>query len=148
MFCFFFPIIAGKSFRYESGLNEYTERVKWMWSILSSLPNEDKILFLRFVSGRSRLPNKVGKIDQRFRITSGGNRETNALPTAQTCFFQIKLPLYSSESVLKEKLCYAFRNCRSIDTDTYMLNRGDNSTTEDDEDDDDDDDDSLLDYSS
>ena len=45
------------------------------------------------------------------------------LPTAQTCFFQLKLPVYSSKEMLAEKLRYAISNCRSIDMDNYMLAR-------------------------
>ena len=48
----------------------------------------------------------------------------DALPTSQTCFFQIRLPEYSSQEVLAEKLRYAIKNCRSIDMDNYMLRRG------------------------
>lgn len=43
------------------------------------------------------------------------------LPTSQTCFFQLRVPHYSSREVLCERLRYAIRNCRSIDMDSYML---------------------------
>ena len=45
------------------------------------------------------------------------------LPTAQTCFFQMRLPIYPSKEMLAEKLRYAISNCRSIDMDNYMLAR-------------------------
>lgn len=48
---------------------------------------------------------------------------SDALPTAQTCFFQIRLPVYRSQQVMAERLRYAIRNCRSIDMDNYMLRR-------------------------
>ena len=48
----------------------------------------------------------------------------DALPTSQTCFFQIRLPNYTSQEVLAEKLRYAIKHCRSIDMDNYMLRRG------------------------
>lgn len=76
-------------------------------------------------------------------------QNVDGLPTAQTCFFQLTLPRYTSREVLAEKLLYAIRHCRSIDTDNYMLRRnngeGDSDESDfddyDDEDDDDDDDD-------
>ena len=47
----------------------------------------------------------------------------DALPTSQTCFFQIRLPEYTSQEILAEKLRYAIKHCRSIDMDNYMLRR-------------------------
>ena len=48
----------------------------------------------------------------------------DALPTSQTCFFQIRLPEYTSQAILADKLRYAIKHCRSIDMDNYMLRRG------------------------
>ncbi|GAA6075642.1 probable E3 ubiquitin-protein ligase HERC1 [Tachysurus ichikawai] len=47
----------------------------------------------------------------------------NGLPTAQTCFFQLRLPPYTSQTVLAERLRYSIHNCPSIDMDNYMLSR-------------------------
>ena len=47
----------------------------------------------------------------------------DSLPTSQTCFFQLRLPPYSSQIVMAERLRYAINNCRSIDMDNYMLSR-------------------------
>lgn len=47
----------------------------------------------------------------------------NGLPTAQTCFFQLRLPPYTSQAVLAERLRYSIHNCPSIDMDNYMLSR-------------------------
>lgn len=48
---------------------------------------------------------------------------TDGLPTSQTCFFQLRLPQYTSREVMAERLRYAIQNCRSIDMDNYMLSR-------------------------
>lgn len=47
----------------------------------------------------------------------------DSLPTSQTCFFQLRLPPYSSQLIMAERLRYAINNCRSIDMDNYMLSR-------------------------
>lgn len=47
----------------------------------------------------------------------------NGLPTAQTCFFQLRLPPYTSQAVMAERLRYSIHNCPSIDMDNYMLSR-------------------------
>ena len=66
---------------------------------------------------------------------------SDSLPTAQTCFFQLRLPNYSSQELLAERLRYAIKHCRSIDMDTYMLRRGGSGDYYDDSDD-------LYDYGS
>ena len=42
--------------------------VQWFWSTLEAFSNEERILFMRFVSGRSRLPANPADISQRFQI--------------------------------------------------------------------------------
>lgn len=39
------------------------------------------------------------------------------LPEAQTCFFTLSLPNYSSSEILREKLLQAITSCKAIDTD-------------------------------
>ena len=56
-------------------------------------------------------------------LPSFNTQGSNSLPTAQTCFFQLRLPEYSSQEQLAEKLLYSITNCRSIDMDNYMLRR-------------------------
>lgn len=47
----------------------------------------------------------------------------DGLPTSQTCFFQLRIPSYSSMEVMADRLRYAVHNCRAIDMDNYMLTR-------------------------
>ena len=82
-----------------------------------------RVLFLKFVSGRSRLPVNAVDLGQRFQIMKV-DKDANSLPTAQTCFFQLRLPPYESKEILRERLLYAIMHCRAIDMDNYMLNRG------------------------
>lgn len=51
------------------------------------------------------------------------DKACNGLPTAQTCFFQLRLPPYTSQEIMSEKLRYSINNCKSIDMDNYMLAR-------------------------
>ena len=43
-------------------------QVKWLWEILQSFTKDEMISFLRFVSGRSRLPANLGDIPHKFQI--------------------------------------------------------------------------------
>jgi len=117
-----------KVVRYRDGISESAQLVQWLWQTLDLFTNEEKILFLRFVSGRSRLPTRVSEIPQRFQIMKG--QSTDGLPTSQTCFFQLRLPNYPSRELLAERLRYAIRNCRSIDMDNYMLRRGNSGSSD------------------
>ncbi|XP_028516065.1 probable E3 ubiquitin-protein ligase HERC1 isoform X2 [Exaiptasia diaphana] len=106
--------------------------ISWLWQTLESFTNEERILFMRFVSGRSRLPANIGDVAQRFQIVKI-DREEDSLPTAQTCFFQLRLPPYSSPEAMADRLRYAINNCRSIDMDNYMLTRNAEDGDEEDE---------------
>ncbi|XP_069780317.1 probable E3 ubiquitin-protein ligase HERC1 isoform X3 [Narcine bancroftii] len=112
---------------------ENDQLLNWFWQTLQEFSNEERVLFLRFVSGRSRLPVNPADITQKFQIIKV-DRPVDGLPTAQTCFFQLRLPPYSSQQVMAERLRYAIQNCRSIDMDNYMLSRnadnGESSDTE------------------
>lgn len=66
--------------------------------------------------------------DQPFKLLSGwlqvldSEKYTPAdqfLPESYTCFFLLKIPRYTSQTVLCEKLKYAIYFCKAIDMDDY-----------------------------
>uniref|UniRef100_A0AAY4BFR9 E3 ubiquitin-protein ligase HECTD3 n=1 Tax=Denticeps clupeoides TaxID=299321 RepID=A0AAY4BFR9_9TELE len=71
---------------------------------------KDRSRFLRFVTGRSRLPAPIYVFKQ-------GSETTDALPQSSTCSSTLYLPNYPSAKVCEEKLRYAAYNCVAIDTD-------------------------------
>ena len=98
-----------KSARYEGDLNEKSPRVQMMWDALEKFTNEERSRFLRFITGRRRLPctifiNFVGTDDGK-------------LPQSSTCSNALYLPKYSNVDEAVEKLRYAAYNCVAIDTD-------------------------------
>nr|CAI5839110.1 unnamed protein product [Callosobruchus analis] len=113
--------VLKKIVRYRE-LDENHQLVQWLWNILENFTDNEKVLFMRFVSGRSRLPANLADLSQRFQVMKV-DKAPNGLPTAQTCFFQLRLPPYTSQEVMAEKLRYSINNCRSIDMDNYMLAR-------------------------
>ncbi|CAN0517915.1 unnamed protein product, partial [Ectocarpus sp. 12 AP-2014] len=80
--------------------------VKRFWSVVSAMSAKEKAALLRFVTSCERPPPLGFESMQppfcvhRVGIRSDGER----LPTASTCFNTLKLPTYSSEKVLREKL--------------------------------------------
>ena len=102
--------------------------VVWLWEILDDMSEEDKVLFMIFVSGRSRLPaNPTSDLNQRFQIMKM-DQPVDGLPTAQTCFFQLRLPPYTSKAIMAKRMLYAINHCRTIDADNYMLARNNSSS--------------------
>jgi E3 ubiquitin-protein ligase HECTD3 len=94
-------------------LSREDTRIKYLWEVLEKFSNEDRSRFLRFVSGRRRLPATV-------HVLAGDG--TDVLPTASTCGSAIILPNYTSAKVMEEKLRYAAYNCIAIDTDIGPYN--------------------------
>lgn len=126
--------VLKKVVRYRE-ISESDVLVSWLWSILESFTAEERVLFIRFVSGRSRLPANLSDLTQRFQVMRV-ERQPNGLPTAQTCFFQLRLPPYTSKEVMRDRLRYAITNCRTIDMDNYMLVRNQDPQQHSDEEDD------------
>ncbi|KAH0502034.1 E3 ubiquitin-protein ligase HECTD3 [Microtus ochrogaster] len=87
-------------------------RVQYFWEALNNFTNEDRSRFLRFVTGRSRLPARIYIYPDKL-----GYETTDALPESSTCSSTLFLPQYASAKVCEEKLRYAAYNCVAIDTD-------------------------------
>ncbi|XP_046853196.1 E3 ubiquitin-protein ligase HECTD3-like [Xenia sp. Carnegie-2017] len=87
------------------------DRVKYFWKAMENFSNEDRSRFLRFVTGRRRLPAHMTL------CAAKSTTPIDSLPEAATCSSTLFLPSYSSYLVAEEKLRYAAYNCVSIDTD-------------------------------
>jgi len=78
--------------------------------------------FLRFTWSRSRIP--TSRLNTYFKIQAphpnSYDNPDEHLPTAQTCFFSICIPKYSSLEIMIQKLEYAINHCIDLDND-YLL---------------------------
>ncbi|OQR81938.1 HECT E3 ubiquitin ligase [Thraustotheca clavata] len=94
------------------------QHIVWFWATLNAFSHQERSAFLRFVWGRSRLPNSVAEFPQWFKLQSFSKTPADSyLPVAHTCFFALELPPYSSQELLSKKLLYAIYNCQEIDAD-------------------------------
>eukprot|EP00753_Platysulcus_tardus_P014670 PLAT4426.7.p1 GENE.PLAT4426.7~~PLAT4426.7.p1 ORF type:complete len:3261 (+),score=1880.09 PLAT4426.7:1097-9784(+) len=98
------------------------------WRVLEEeFSNSELVQFLRFVSGRSRLPTSPAEFARsNCHLDIAGMSVPSPdsyLPASHTCFFRIDLPCYSSVEVCAEKLRYAIATCGSIDTDNESSSR-------------------------
>eukprot|EP00042_Codosiga_hollandica_P045456 m.463028 g.463028 ORF g.463028 m.463028 type:complete len:1080 (+) comp57028_c0_seq4:935-4174(+) len=113
---------------YIGGYHSGHKVIRWLWEVVEELDAKEQTAFLRFVTSCSR-PPVLGFATLEPRLTiravqegesedgytlgrallnmfSSGS-DTARLPTASTCFNLLKLPMYRSKKLLKEKLRYA-----------------------------------------
>ena len=87
-------------------LTNDSNRVKWLWEILSEFTEEEKIKFVKFCWAQERLPSthqEFQKLQVTFTIKSYIDKiRKDVFPRADTCFFSIELPDYSSKEVMKK----------------------------------------------
>ncbi|XP_065673833.1 E3 ubiquitin-protein ligase HECTD3 isoform X2 [Hydra vulgaris] len=101
-----------KSVHYQDFEDESNDpSIKIFWQAIENFTNEDRSRFLRFVTGRRRLPTPL--------IISGSkmNAALNSLPESATCSHTLFLPNYSSVAHAEERIRYASYNCIAIDAD-------------------------------
>ncbi|KAG6623587.1 putative Hect-domain containing peotein [Phytophthora cinnamomi] len=111
--------------RYSSGMSpEQFPYLETFWKVLSSFSEENKRRFINFAWGQDTLPADDAEFDRthtRLLIKAppqgDGVNQDALLPKADTCFFNIELPVYSSEEIMREKLLLAITLCTSLDGD-------------------------------
>eukprot|EP01119_Soliformovum_irregulare_P023983 TRINITY_DN8500_c0_g1_i1.p1 TRINITY_DN8500_c0_g1~~TRINITY_DN8500_c0_g1_i1.p1 ORF type:complete len:1141 (-),score=425.00 TRINITY_DN8500_c0_g1_i1:16-3438(-) len=108
--------------KYANGYRKTDAAIAMFWRVFNEFSTKDRELFLRFVWGRSRLPNSHEDFDEKFVIMPTHVNNDNILPISHTCFFQLELPAYSSDEVMKTKILYAINECREIDADHQAQN--------------------------
>ena len=81
--------------------------ISLFWNVLMGLEDADRRKVLKFVTSTPRAP-LLGfeMLNPRFSIRDAGNDQSR-LPTTSTCVNLLKLPIYKTEAVLKERLLYS-----------------------------------------
>ena len=86
---------------------------------MESFTEEEKSKYLRFVSGRNKLPDPRNiMIIHKISLLRGRDPDKK-MPTSSTCYFTLNLPDYSSYEILRDKLRYVINNCSAIDSDFF-----------------------------
>ncbi|KAK2959130.1 putative HECT E3 ubiquitin ligase [Blattamonas nauphoetae] len=102
------------------------EKQNMYWQMIESMTNEERKRWLRFVTGRSKLPASVrqrkdSKEKREIIMKVDSMRPRNSvdryLPLGHTCAQAVEIPLYSTLEIMKAKCVYAAMNCLSIETD-------------------------------
>ncbi|KAI6123405.1 HECT-domain-containing protein [Pisolithus croceorrhizus] len=89
--------------------------IRAFWKVMESFDQEQRRAFLRFVTSCSRPPLLGFKqLTPNFAIRDAGD-DQHRLPTASTCVNLLKLPRYTNERVLREKLLQAISSGAGFD---------------------------------
>ncbi|KAH7885642.1 HECT-domain-containing protein [Phlebopus sp. FC_14] len=89
--------------------------IQAFWKVVNGFDQEERRAFLRFVTSCSRPPLLGFKqLNPNFAIRDAGSDE-HRLPTSSTCVNLLKLPRYTSEKVLREKLLQAISSGAGFD---------------------------------
>ncbi|CAI5731161.1 unnamed protein product [Hyaloperonospora brassicae] len=112
---------------YSEGATETMPHVQHFWEVLREMTSEERTSFLRFVWARSRMPNSAKDFPMNFKLQAAFDpgavgQPDQYLPHAQTCFFALRLPAYTSKEVLRAKLLYAIQNSPNMDADVRLHN--------------------------
>jgi len=96
--------------------------IRYFWETLREMTTDERKLFLQFVWARSRMPLRERDFDSPFKIQKDTKSSSSeALPTASTCFFTLSLPEYDSKEKLREKLLFAIKHVKTMESD-YVTN--------------------------
>ena len=91
-----------KNTKYD-GFQKDDEVIKWFWEWLGKCNDHEQSLYLKFVSGRTRLPK-----DKNFKYThviqKYNSCGSDSFPNSATCFFTLKLPVYKDRETLEKKM--------------------------------------------
>jgi ubiquitin-protein ligase E3 C len=98
--------------RYAGGFTGIDRTVNRFWNVVASFNSKQQASLLRFVTSCERPPPLgFACMNPPFTIQRVGIlRDADKLPSASTCFNTLKLPTYSSEKVLRERLIYAIES--------------------------------------
>ena len=97
-----------EDFKKNTKYKEGEKVIQWFWEWLENCSEKDKFKYLKFVSGRSRLPKS--KYEHIINIID----DKNKLPASHTCFSTLDLPNYDSKEILFNKMKYVIENVTNI----------------------------------
>lgn len=112
---------------YSGGITESSDLIKNFWEVLNDMKDNDKLKLIKFCWGQERLPasdDEYKRTQTRFMIKPSMSTATDQdglLPKADTCFFNLELPAYSTKEVIREKLTLVVNlDCDSMNAEIVI----------------------------
>lgn len=103
----------------EDGEKDRDSAKERFWRVMESFSHEDRQLFVKFATGRTRLAQ-----GDSLSVTIN-SPDDNRLPDAGTCGNYCSFPAYSTDEIMSDKILTAIRLCGEIDNDGYGSEYGD-----------------------
>jgi hypothetical protein len=100
-----------------SKLTDFNSR-KWIFQIIKEFSDQERMLLFKFITARRAVPFKgLKNLMTPISFVSVYLPIPNPLhlPTASTCGSLMKIPVYPSKEILKEKLLLAINGCETFD---------------------------------
>jgi hypothetical protein len=124
---------------YSGGIIESSDLIKNFWQVLSEMKESDKLKLIKFCWGQERLPasdDDYKRTQTRFMIKpsmSSSSDQNSHLPKADTCFFNLELPNYSSKEIMQAKLILVINlDCDSMNAEIVINELADQDRDHDD----------------
>lgn len=111
---------------YRNGYDENSTIVVQFWEYMKTLDQKGLSKVLQFSTGASRLP--AGGFDDLpdngfclYRVSGDETDGIKILPTARTCFYQLNLPDYSNDGILKDRFDLAIGSSEGFEEAREMM---------------------------
>lgn len=103
--------------RYAGGYVGFGDtQINRFWKVLNEFTDGELSLLVKFVTSCGRPPSLGFKaLQPPFTIQRVDCNDDSRLPSASTCFNILKLPTYSSKTIMKEKLLFAIKSNSGFD---------------------------------
>lgn len=89
--------------------------IQYFWQVMKELNDKDRRKVLKYVTSTPRAPLLgFAELNPKFSIRDAGSDETR-LPSTSTCVNLLKLPIYKTKKLLKDKLLYAVNSGAGFD---------------------------------
>jgi len=90
-------VLLKKHTQYRGGIKPTDAHIQNFWKVLEQFSPGERTLFLRFAWGRERLPPECEFHEEMKIFPNNKGNHDKQLPHADTCFFNVSLPAYSTE---------------------------------------------------
>jgi len=95
------------------GYKKSDDIIQWLWNWIHSLSPEKKIKFLYFITSSYRIP--VDGLDKvQLKIEKHMLKDENARPQTLTCYYQLFLPPYKTQSKLEAMMNFALDHAKGF----------------------------------
>ena len=117
-------------------LKENENLVQWLWEILNEFDDAMRVNFVKFCYAQESLPPNQEEYTKRqvvFTIKFNPQSKKDQLPRADTCFFFLIIPQYSSKEIMKKMITIAISmdnigmngdkvNEQSVNSSVHVIN--------------------------